>query len=59
MTPALLAVFTMPFTYSVASGIEIGVVSYTLIKAASGRWKETSVLMWILTVLFILKEALM
>lgn len=59
LTPALLAVFTMPFTYSVASGIEIGVVSYTLIKAASGRWKETSVLMWILTVLFILKEALM
>lgn len=55
--PAFLAIAFMPFCYSIAEGITIGVISYTLINLLSGKAKEKkiSALMYILTVLFIAK----
>ena len=49
--------FTMPFFYSISEGIAIGVVSWTLINLLSGKAKEKKItpLMYVLTVLFILK----
>ncbi len=51
--PAFLAIIMMPFTYSVAEGISFGMISFVLIKVLSGRYKEISIVMYILAVLFI------
>lgn len=55
--PAYLAIIGMPFTYSISEGIAIGFISYTIINLACGKAKEKkiSVLMYVLTILFICK----
>lgn len=55
--PAFLCIITMPLAYSIAEGISVGVISWTIINLISGKAKEKkiSILMYILTVLFILK----
>lgn len=55
--PAFLCIIMMPIGYSISEGISIGVISYTVINLFTGKAKEKkiSVLMYILTVLFILK----
>ncbi|MBQ4439556.1 MAG: NCS2 family permease [Kiritimatiellae bacterium] len=57
--PAFLAVAAMPFTYSISDGIMFGVISYTIINALSGNFKRIHWIMYILTVLFVAKYALM
>lgn len=55
--PAFLAMAGMAFTYSISEGIAMGVISYTIINLCAGnaKKKKISLLMYILTVLFILK----
>ena len=53
--PAYLCLIAMPLTYSIAEGISIGVISYVVINAVTGRAKKVSPLMYILAVLFVLK----
>lgn len=59
MVPAAIAIFTMPFTYSIAEGIAWGIISYTLIKLLTGRGRQVSLTMSILTALFLAKEFLL
>ncbi len=59
LVPAMITIFTMPFAYSIAVGIEFGFISYAIIKLLSGRGKEVSAIMWVLAVLFVCKELLM
>ena len=54
--PACVALFTMPFAYSIAHGIEFGIISFTVLKILSGKAKEVSPIMFVLTLLFIAKE---
>ena len=55
--PAFLTIAVMPFAYSISEGIAIGVISYTIINLVTGQTKKkkVSILMYILSVLFILK----
>lgn len=55
--PAFLCIIAMPMAYSISEGIAVGVISWTLICLLTGKTKEkkVSILMYILTVLFILK----
>ncbi len=55
--PAFLCIIAMPLAYSISEGIAIGVISWTLLNLITGKAKEKkiSILMYILTVLFILK----
>ena len=53
--PAFLTIIMMPLAYSISDGILIGVISYVLCHAVAGKFKEISVTMWVLAVLFILK----
>ncbi len=55
--PAFLTILFMPLAYSISEGIAIGVISWTLINLICGKAKEKkiSVLMYVLTVLFICK----
>ena len=55
--PAFLCILVMPLAYSISEGITIGVISWTILNLVSGKAKEKkiSILMYVLTVLFILK----
>ena len=53
--PAFLTILFMPLAYSISEGIAIGFISYTLINLICGKHKKLTVLMYILTVLFICK----
>ena len=55
--PAFLAIVAMPLAYSISEGIAIGFISWTIINLICGKAKEKkiSVLMYVLTILFICK----
>lgn len=55
--PAFLCIIAMPLAYSISEGIAIGVISWTIINLVTGKAKEKkiSVLMYVLTILFVLK----
>lgn len=55
--PAMLAFFMMPFAYSIAVGIEFGIISYVVLKLVTGKSKDVHWIMYVLTVLFILNLA--
>lgn len=55
--PAFLCIVCMPLMYSIAEGISIGVISYTIITLLTGKAKEKKLswIMYVLTLLFIAK----
>ncbi|NDL68381.1 NCS2 family permease [Anaerotalea alkaliphila] len=53
--PAFLTILVMPITYSISEGIAFGVISYTVIHLFTGKAKEMHPLMYVLTLLFLLK----
>ncbi len=53
--PAFLTVILMPLSYSISDGILIGVISYVVLYALSGKAKEITPTMWVLAILFILR----
>ena len=53
--PAFLTIIMMPFAYSIAEGIVFGMVSYVIIKLFTGKYKDVSIVMWILGIVFILR----
>ena len=53
--PVLIAALAMPLTYSIANGIALGFISFTLIKLLSGRRSDLNPAVVLLSVLFILK----
>ncbi|MDD7291654.1 MAG: NCS2 family permease [Veillonella caviae] len=56
--PAFLTILLMPLTFSIAQGISFGFVSYTLIKMATGRFKDIHPIMYALTIAFIIHFAM-
>lgn len=55
--PVVVVAFMMPLTFSIASGISLAFITYTVVKAASGKMNEISGSMWFLSVLFFIKLA--
>ncbi|MCK9217916.1 MAG: NCS2 family permease [Firmicutes bacterium] len=53
--PAFLTIIMMPIAYSISEGIVFGMLSYTLLKAFTGKAKEVSIVMYILSLIFILR----
>lgn len=55
--PCYICIGAMPFFYSISEGISMGVISYVALNLLSGKVKEKklSILMYVLSVLFILK----
>ncbi len=55
--PAYVAIFAMPFLYSISEGICLGVITYVALHLFAGKEerKKNTVLMYVLAVLFILK----
>ena len=53
--PAFIAIFAMPFMYSISEGIAMGVISYVLIHLLAGKARQNTPLMYVLALLFVLK----
>jgi AGZA family xanthine/uracil permease-like MFS transporter len=49
--PAFAAIVMMPFTYSITNGVGAGVIAYTLIQTARGRWAGW--LLWLISLVFV------
>ena len=56
--PAFICIFAMAFMYSISEGISFGIITYTVMHVAAGKAKEVTPLMYVLTVVFILKYVL-
>jgi AGZA family xanthine/uracil permease-like MFS transporter len=51
--PAFVTLLATPLTFSIATGLSLGLISYTLVKVAAGKFREVSPVIWILTALFV------
>jgi AGZA family xanthine/uracil permease-like MFS transporter len=54
-SPAFITILAMPLTFSIATGLSLGLISYTVVKVAAGKYREIDALVWILTLLFVLR----
>ena len=55
MVPVGLMLIGMPVSGSIGHAIGLGLISYTLIKVFSGKFKEVSVLTYVISALFLVK----
>lgn len=53
--PAYIAIIAMPLFYSISEGISLGIISYVVLNACTGKAKKVKPLMYVLSLLFILK----
>ena len=53
--PAFLAVIFMPLTLSITEGISFGFISYSLLKLVTGKGRQVHWLIYVFSVLFIIK----
>ncbi len=52
--PAFLTIIMMPLTSSIANGFAFGFISFAFMKAATGKSKEVSWIMWLVSIAFII-----
>ena len=52
--PAFLTITAMTFTFSISKGIGFGFISYCIIKAVTGKWREIHPIIWIVSAIFVL-----
>jgi AGZA family xanthine/uracil permease-like MFS transporter len=55
--PAVLAMITMPLTYSISNGIALAFISYALIKILTGKFNTTSPAIWVIAILSVVSFA--
>ncbi|HUK48628.1 MAG TPA: NCS2 family permease [Terriglobales bacterium] len=53
--PAFLTLIATPLTFSIATGLSLGLLSFTFLKLLTGKRKEISILIWVLSALFLLR----
>jgi len=53
--PCFVTMIMMPFSGSISESIVLGLLSYVFVKLCSGRYKEVSVVMYIMAAFFLLK----
>jgi AGZA family xanthine/uracil permease-like MFS transporter len=53
--PAFLTIVTIPLSFSIANGLAFGFVAYTLLKVARGKGGQVGWLVYVLTVLFLVR----
>jgi AGZA family xanthine/uracil permease-like MFS transporter len=52
--PAFFIIIMMPLSYSITAGIQFGFIMYVLINLVNKKGKETSPMIYIFTILFII-----
>ena len=51
--PAFLTIFFIPFAFSIAAGLSIGLIAYPLLKTFKGKARDVPLITWILAAIFI------
>lgn len=54
--PGFVTMVAMPLTFSIATGLSFGVITYTVAKVAAGKLRQVSIVIWILTILFVVRD---
>lgn len=55
--PAFLIIVLMPLTYSIATGIGVGFITYPLLMALRGKWRKVHPIFYLFAVLFLIQLA--
>ena len=55
MVPVALMLIAMPISSSIGHAIGLGLISYTVIKVFTGKFKDVSVLTYVISALFLVK----
>lgn len=55
--PAFMTIMAMPFTFSIATGIAFGFITYPVVKIIAGKAKDVHWIVYVLAVLFALRFA--
>jgi len=55
--PAFMTIIATPLAFSIATGLSLGLLSFTFLKLGSGRYREVSPLIWVLSALFLCRYA--
>jgi AGZA family xanthine/uracil permease-like MFS transporter len=53
--PAFLTILTIPLTYSIATGLSFGIISFAVLELATGRGRRQHWMLYLLAVLFLLR----
>jgi adenine/guanine/hypoxanthine permease len=53
--PGFLTIITIPLTYSIATGLSFGLISYAVLELATGRGRRQHWMLYLLAVLFLLR----
>lgn len=53
--PAFISMVAMPLSFSIATGLSLGVIAFSVVKVAAGKYREVGILLWVLTALFVLR----
>ncbi|MEI4483145.1 MULTISPECIES: solute carrier family 23 protein [unclassified Phyllobacterium] len=56
-TPAALTALVMPFTYSIANGLAFGFISYVILKAVTGKFRDIHLATLLVAALFVIRFA--
>ena len=57
--PAIVTAFAMPFTFSIATGIGLGFITYALVKTVAGKPGEVSGAVWLIALASVAKFTLL
>ena len=57
--PAFCTIIFMPFTYSIANGIAMGLIMYCVIQLCLGKWRNIKVLTAVVALVFVARYAFM
>ena len=55
--PAFCTIVFMPFTYSIANGIALGLISHCLIQLLTGKWRNVKPLTVVVALIFVARYA--
>lgn len=55
--PAFLTLVATPLTFSIATGLSLGLLSFTCLKIGAGKYRDISPLIWVLSAIFLLRFA--
>jgi AGZA family xanthine/uracil permease-like MFS transporter len=58
VAPAIVTALAIPLTFSIASGIGLGVITYVAVKVLAGRWRDVNAAVLIVAAAFAIKLAL-
>ncbi|MEE7449190.1 guanine permease [Methylobacterium radiotolerans] len=55
VVPACVTALLMPFTYSIATGVSCGFITYAALKLFAGRAREVKPIVWVIAAVFLFK----